>query len=77
MCARVNACVFRYGIGDEKVEILPLFLKRIQKTIDLARTSKDLELLQNGLNRMPIQVCLACLCSATSHVWWWFVRVTT
>jgi len=42
-----------YGIGDEKNEIKPLFQRRLQKILKAAAQSQELDLLQNGLHRMP------------------------
>jgi len=46
----------RYGIGDEKIEILPLFQRRLQKLLNVAKETKELDLIQNGLFTMPPKV---------------------
>lgn len=46
----------KFGIGDEKMELLPLFQRRIQKLLSKAKETHELDLIQNGLDKIPDMV---------------------
>lgn len=45
-----------YGIGDEKVELAPVYQQRIEAMIEAARETNELDLVQNGFSALPDSV---------------------
>ncbi len=50
----------RYGIEDERKQILPEFRARLQRLVDAAAATKELDLIQSGLHELPASVCAKC-----------------
>jgi len=46
----------KFGIRDEKMELLPLFQRRMQQLIHKAKSTNELDLIQNGLKKIPESV---------------------